>query len=103
MLLLKRPARWLVLLAGLIALATPLHAVDVGTAFTYQGSLSDGAVFPTGPYDFRFTLFDAASGGSTVGVVTRDDVPVSSGVFAVSLDFGSVFFGAARWMQVEVR
>src|SRR5205814_4360413 len=49
-------------------------------------------------------LYDAVTGGSAVGVaVTRDDVPVTSGLFTVSLDFGTAFAGSKRWLQIEVR
>ena len=97
-----------------LALALPLallpsaaRAVDVGSAFTYQGSLTDAGVAPNAPYDFRFSLFDAANGGAQVaGPILRDDVPVLGGVFTVELDFGSGgnhFYGDARWLLVEVR
>ena len=36
----------------------------VGTAFTYQGRLSDGGTPPTGPYDLQFRLFDASTAGN---------------------------------------
>jgi hypothetical protein len=75
----------------------------LGTAFTYQGRLTDGAGLASGTYDLRFTLFDVATGGSGVGSpVTRDDVTVSKGLFTVSLDFGAAFAGSKRWLQVEV-
>lgn len=99
----RRLPRLAALLIALVALAPPARSATVGNGFTYQGSLSDGAVAPTGPYDFRFTLFDAAVGGSSHGVVTSDDVQVTNGVFSVVLDFGPTFFGDARWLQVEVR
>ena len=42
----------------------------MGTAFTYQGRLTDGGSPADGEYDFRFRLYDAASG---------DRLPVSDG------------------------
>ncbi len=95
--------------AGLIALgltAPLLGAAPLGTAFTYQGHLADGGGLATGLYDFRFTLFDAGSGGVPVGspnVVTADGTAVSNGLFVVRLDFGPAFSGQARWLGVEVK
>jgi hypothetical protein len=75
-----------------------------GTAFTYQGRLSEAGVPAQGPYDFQFTLYDAAVGGTQQGpVVTHDDVDVGEGLFSVPLDFGSAFFGAKRFLEMAVR
>ncbi|MDQ7029822.1 MAG: hypothetical protein Q9O62_08615 [Ardenticatenia bacterium] len=80
-------------------------AAPVGTAFTYQGRLTDGGSPANGAYDFQFKLYDAATGGSQVGsTVTKDDVAVSDGLFTVDLDFGSgAFDGNARWLEIGVR
>ena len=78
----------------------------IGTAFTYQGSLSDGGIAPTAVFDFRFTLFDAPVGGNTVSAsLEMNDVPVASGIFTVELDFGVVPFSLAeaKWLLVEIR
>ncbi len=77
----------------------------VGTAFTYQGRLTDGGNPANGTYDFQFKLFDAASGGTQVGsTVTVDDVTVTDGLFTVQLDFDSgAFDGNARWLEIGVR
>ncbi len=76
----------------------------LGTAFTYQGRLTDGGKSANGTYDFRFRLFDAASGGSQVGsTVTRSGVRVAEGLFTVELDFGDVFDGRALWLEVGVK
>jgi len=75
----------------------------LGTAFTYQGRLTDGGNLANGTYDFKFILWDAASGGSGVEREVGN-VGVESGLFTVQLDFGSdVFKGDARWLQAEVR
>lgn len=77
---------------------------SVDTGFTYQGRLMDGDNPADGEYDFRFTLYDAASDGSQVGSpVTLNDVQVTDGYFTVELDFGDVFDGTALWLEVEVR
>ncbi|MFZ1701370.1 MAG: hypothetical protein WBO10_00175 [Pyrinomonadaceae bacterium] len=74
------------------------------TAFTYQGSLTDGASPANGNYDLDFRLFSAASGGSQQGTtITANNVAVANGVFSVTLDFGSQFPGANRFMEIRVR
>ncbi len=77
----------------------------MGTAFTYQGRLTDGGSPANGAYDFQFKLYDAESGGTQVGTtVTADDVQVSEGLFTVQLDFGGgVFSGDRLWLEVGVR
>jgi hypothetical protein len=75
------------------------------TAFTYQGSLKDGANPANGNYDFEFKLFDLVSGGTQQGTtVQRLNVAVANGTFNVSLDFGTaVLTGADRFLDVAVR
>lgn len=81
-----------------------LPEAPLGTNFTYQGRLTDGAALANGLYDFEFKLYDAASGGSQVGSpVTKEDVQVTDGLFTVQLDFGAVFTGTPRWLEVGVR
>lgn len=95
-----------IVLALVAAVAGPVSADPVGTAFTYQGFLSDGGANPTGPYDLRFSLWDAANEGTQWGgTVVLDDHPVNQGVFNAVVDFGvfAFYFADARWLQVEVR
>lgn len=90
----------LVLGSLLTSLAAPL-----GTAFTYQGRLDDGAFPVNGLYDFNFKLFDAETAGTLVGPalgVSLDTIAVSNGVFSVDLDFGPVFNGDKRWLEISV-
>src|SRR5262245_39035018 len=99
----SRTFAWLAVLAGMGGTAGA--QVPTGTAFTYQGRLTDGAAPATGSYDFRFTLFDAASAGNPIGSpVSVNGVAVAQGLFQASLDFGaSAFVGQARFLQIEVR
>ena len=96
----------LILAVGAVtSLLLEAHAAPLGTAFTYQGRLADGSTPANGLYDLRFTLFDAATAGSAVGipsVVTTNATPVSNGVFSVSLDFGSAGAPGAG-VAVELR
>jgi hypothetical protein len=76
----------------------------LGTAFTYQGRLQDGDSPAEGAYDFRFILYDAESGGSQVGsTVEVGDVGVTNGFFTVEIDFGPIFTGEARFLEIGVR
>jgi hypothetical protein len=77
----------------------------LGSAFTYQGRLTDSGSPANGTYDLRFILFDAETGGAQVGSTqTKDDVTVTNGLFSVELDFGAAAFnGDARWMEIAVR
>jgi hypothetical protein len=91
----------LLALAGLPAGAEPL-----GTAFTYQGRLTDGGAPAEGTYDFWFKLYDAADGGTQIGAAAV--VPgqrVNNGLFTLTLDFGAGAFAtnSARWLEVWVR
>lgn len=74
------------------------------TAFTYQGSLNVSGAPANGSFDFTFELFDVLSGGSQIGsLIAREGVQVVNGNFTVTLDFGGVFPGADRFLQVGVR
>src|SRR5688572_14972891 len=99
------PLRLQALVLASLMGVVPAAAVPVGSAFTYQGRLVDAGNPANGPYDLRFTLFDAATGGAPVGSpVTVDDVTVGQGLFTVSLDFGAPAFAAeARWLEVAAR
>src|SRR5262245_38052522 len=79
-------------------------AAAQGTAFTYQGRLNDGASPANGMYDLTFTLFDAPNGGSILGASNVfDDLPISNGLFTVTLDFAAQFDGKGRWLQIAAR
>lgn len=75
------------------------------TAFTYQGSLKDGAAGATGTYEMQFSLFDASADGNPIGsIITNPNVSVLNGVFSVELDFASSSYsGADRWLEIRVK
>lgn len=74
------------------------------TEFTYQGQLLNGGTPANGNFDFEFLLFDALAGGTQIGsTLTRPNVPVANGVFSISLNFGTFFPGAARWLEIRVK
>ena len=88
-----------------LALSSAFSLADpMGTAFTYQGRLNDGLTPANGSYELKLTLFDTNSGGIVVaGPITNSPVTVRNGLFAVQLDFGSVFNGSARWLEIGMR
>jgi len=77
---------------------------QIGTAFTYQGQLQNGGTPQSGPCDFRFKLYDAATNGNQIGSTqTLSNTSVANGLFTVSIDFGSsAFTGAPRWLETAV-
>lgn len=86
------------------ALVAP-QALAQSTTFTYQGLLDDAGAPTSGPHDFRFRLFDAATGGAQLGsTLCSDNVDVVGGVFTAQLDFGQQFATTAqRHLEIEVR
>ena len=77
----------------------------LGTAFTYQGQLKKAGNPLSGTCDFRFSLWDAETGGNQIGPVQeKTNVSVTNGLFTVQLDFGAgAFRGDARWLQIAVK
>lgn len=94
---------------ALLALLSTLNpqlstAFAQGTAFTYQGRLNSGGTAASGSYDLRFVLYDSSVGGNQEGpILTNSAASVSNGLFTVTMDFGNVFPGAARWLDLGVR
>jgi len=88
-------------LCCLLAL-TPLARAQ-GTAFMYQGQLNAGGTPANGLYDFEFSLFNAAQGGTQIGgTLTNTAVGVTNGLFNLTLDFGDVFTGNDAWLAMSV-
>ncbi|HEX2838486.1 MAG TPA: hypothetical protein VHN77_10195 [Phycisphaerales bacterium] len=75
------------------------------TAFNYQGDLTQDGASPTGAFDMRFRLFDAASGGTQVGSTTCvNNVQVTGGKFTTTIDFGQQFAQPSpRYLELIVR
>ncbi len=86
----------------LLATMSNLHAQ--GTAFTYQGQLRNNGSPANGSYDFQFMVFNSSASGTQQGpTLTTNATAVSNGLFTVTLDFGGVFPGANRWLDISVR
>jgi hypothetical protein len=99
----NRSSLGLILAASLMAFTRMAFAQ--GTAITYQGRLNDGSAPASGNYDLRFTLYDALTNGSVVGVATTNSATaISNGLFTVTLDFGAgAFTGPSRWLEIGAR
>ena len=89
----------------LLLFCAALKLTAQGTAFNYQGRLSDGGLPANGAYDLRFGVYDAVTNGTAISFpLTNSAVAVSNGLFAVTLDFSnSVFTGGNYWMDIGVR
>ncbi|VGO14375.1 hypothetical protein PDESU_02936 [Pontiella desulfatans] len=75
-----------------------------GTAFTYQGQLDDVGFPADGSYDLQFKVWDSSVGGGQVGgTLNQIGLPVDGGLFSTELDFGAVFNGADRWLEIGVQ
>ncbi len=77
----------------------------VSNAFTFQGrAVVDGLPIDD-TCDLRFSVFDAAEGGTQTGpTIEKAAVEVANGLFSTQLDFGAgVFAGDARFIAIELR
>ncbi len=82
--------------------ASPQTAL--GTAFTYQGQLRSNGSPVNANCDLQFALYDAVSSGNQIGATqAASNIHVNNGLFTVELDFGNVFTGDARWLDIAVR
>lgn len=74
------------------------------TSFTFQGMLSDASGPVSNLCNLKFALYDSANGGNRIGSeIIRNGQSVVGGQFTVQLDFGAVFDGRPRWLDVAVR
>src|SRR5712692_4759084 len=96
----------LVVAVALCSSFTPVNLTRAqGTAFSYQGRLVENGAAANGLYDLSFSAWVAASGPSQVGgTLSTNGVPVSNGLFTLTLDFGpGIFTGPDRWLEIVVR
>jgi hypothetical protein len=92
----------LALLAWLAPLAA--NASPLGTAFTYQGLLTENGNPINGSYDLLFNLYSTEIGGSPVTTSqVKPGVPVVNGLFTTNVDFGAVYDGTAYWLEIGAR
>ncbi len=83
--------------------AGDINAQALGTAFTYQGRLTDGGSVANGEYDFLFELYSGNDGSGLGRPVSKENVFVTEGTFTVELDFGDVFDGTPLLLGIGVR
>ena len=92
-------------LAAALFASPAMGQAPVGSAFTYQGKLTDAGAPITNACDFRFRLFGVATGGAQIGATLglENTTPVN-GLLTVSLDFGfAAFQGEGRYLEIEIR
>lgn len=91
-------------LISFLTLLFPIMGFSQGTIFTYQGRLFDGGSPANGTnYNMVFYMYGYQIGGNSLGYNSLTNVAVSNGLFTVPLDFGNVFEGDPRWLEVTVR
>src|SRR5438445_259794 len=80
-------------------------AFSQGTAFTYQGRLSDNGSPANASYALTVALFDMDTNGVQIGrTITNATTAAINGVLSVALDFGTgPFAGSNVWLQIGVR
>ncbi len=90
--------------ASVLMVASAALAQPVSTAWVYQGELLSGGVPAVGAHDLQFRLFTDPVAGVGVGpTLCADDIVPVDGKFAVTLDFGAVYDGQKRYLQIAVR
>ncbi len=93
-----------VLFLALACLAGINQSFSQGTVFTYQGRLNDSGQPANGSnYGMVFYLYDAPVNGNPLGNLGISSVTVSNGLFTVPLNFGNVFDGNQRWLEIAVQ
>ena len=85
-------------------LSASVDAQPITSAFTYQGELLDNDALAEGLYDLRFRLYEGVASGLQIGpTICVNDIDIIDGTFTVELDFGTVFFGSNRYIEIDVR
>lgn len=101
----KKIARYFAVL--LVVVLFSVFAVNAQTTvFTYNGKLPDDYNQPTGQFDFQFNLYAEATGSNSPlnsTPIVLEDVQVTNGEFTVLLDFGNLFDGSNRYLEIGER
>jgi trimeric autotransporter adhesin len=91
-------------IAFYVVLVAVNPATAQGTAFTYQGRLSDGANPANGIYELTFAIYTNSSSGTAIAGPLTNSATVTNGLFTVLIDFGTgVFTGASTWLEISAR
>ncbi|RCK72114.1 MAG: hypothetical protein ANABAC_2095 [Anaerolineae bacterium] len=77
---------------------------SVDNKISFQGVLKEGGNPVNGSRDMIFRLYSDAACTTQLGSdITKENVPISNGVFSVDLDVSLAHFnGQAIWIQVEI-
>ena len=92
-------------LALLLIVRVAQIAAAQTSAFTYQGRLTGNGAPVSGLYDFMLAIYDSTNQPGTIiaGPFVRSPIPVTNGLFTVTLDMGAVAFsGEDRWLEISV-
>src|SRR4051812_5984340 len=94
-----------ILIIGCLIAASPEHVAAQGTAFTYQGRLTESGIPANGRYDLRSVLSDLNGTALLGGPLTNASVLVTNGLFTIDLDFGALtpISGLDAWLEIGVR
>ena len=91
------------ILLGLLGwLALTLASPLVAQPFTYQGYLRQNGQPVNGTVSLTFRLYNALTGGNQIGSAITQNVTVQNGLFTVALDFGNVWTGGNRYLEIQV-
>lgn len=96
--------KFLITFTALILWVGANRASAQGTAFTYQGRLSNSNNPVNGTYDLTFQLWNNSTGGTQIGsTLTDTGIIISNGLFTEILDFGAVYNGTVYYLALGVR
>lgn len=91
-------------LAWLLA-SVPLTAMaQADTSFTYQGELKVQGAPAAGEFDLQACVYLAPTASIPVACsAIIENLPIADGRFTIALDFGAVFNGSLRLLEMRVR
>jgi hypothetical protein len=104
MLALRRTSVAMALALAALSTPAPALAAPPTTAFTYQGELKENGQAVTASLPMTFRLFNAATGGTQLGQISKPAVAVEGGRFTEPLAFPAATFNSAQvlWLEVVV-
>lgn len=93
----------------LFLLVVSVAGAEVPFLINYQGKLMDDTNLVNGSVNFRFTLYNAQSGGAAVYVENTEAIDVVDGVYSAIIgddpqsgSLSGAFTNAGVWIEVEV-
>jgi hypothetical protein len=96
--------RTLATLTTLFALCSLPAFAQQDTQFTYQGELQFQGAPAQGEFDLEACVYAVPSGGSALACSAPiENLPIIGGRFTTTFDFGAVFDGSERYLELRVR